>query len=92
MLIFVQKKRNNDNSNKRAIDGVKEYWIVNPRKKIIEQYILDDETETYELLKKVTVGDWVESRVMHGFRIPVAAIFDVDVNRETLKKIVSGSL
>ena len=74
-----------------AAHGVKEYWIVNPRKKTIEQYILPEEGEEYELLKKVTLGDWIESVVMTGFRIPVSAIFDVDINRETLKKIVSGS-
>ena len=75
-----------------AAHGVKEYWIVNPRKRTIEQYILEEEKEEYELLKKVTMGDWIESVVMIGFRIPVSAIFDTDVNRETLKKIVSGVL
>ena len=73
-----------------AAHGVKEYWIVNPRKKTIEQYVLSEENDEYELLKKVTVGDWIESIVMTGFRIPVSAIFDVDINRETLKKIISG--
>ncbi len=73
-----------------AAHGVKEYWIVNPRKKTIEQYVLPEDSETYELLKKVTMGDWIESVVMQGFKIPVSAIFDVDINRETLKKIVAG--
>ena len=75
-----------------AAHGVREYWIVHPRKKTIEQYLLSDETETYELLKKVTLGDWIESVTMKSFRIPVSAIFDVDINRETLKKIITGTL
>lgn len=75
-----------------AAHGVKEYWIVNPRQKTIEQYVLPEEGEVYELLKKVTSGDWIESIVIQGFRIPVSAIFDVEINRETLKKIVSRNL
>lgn len=75
-----------------AAHGVKEYWIVNPRQKTIEQFVLPEESDTYELLKKVSIGDWIESIVMKGFRIPVSAVFDEDVNRETLKKIVSGAL
>lgn len=75
-----------------AAHGVTEYWIVNPRERIIEQYLLSEETETYNLLKKVTIGDWIESVVMTGFRIPVSAIFDADINRETLKKIITGTV
>lgn len=75
-----------------AAHGVKEYWIVNPRQKTIEQYVLPEEGDTYELLKKVSIGDSIESVVMKGFRIPVSAVFDEDVNRETLKKKISGVL
>ncbi len=71
-----------------AAHGVQEYWIVNAEKKIIEQYLLSD--ETYELHKKLGVEDNIESIVIKGFSIPVAAIFDKEANREALLKILSG--
>jgi Uma2 family endonuclease len=71
----------------------KEYWIVNPRKQTVEQYVLSEISgQGYELLKKVSVGDHIESLVMSGFRIPVTAIFDAEINRATLKNLLSKFL
>jgi Uma2 family endonuclease len=76
-----------------AAHGVKEYWIVDPRKQTVEQYILPkSDSRDYELLKKVSMGDHIESTTMTGFKIPVAAIFDAEMNRETLKNLLSKFL
>jgi Uma2 family endonuclease len=76
-----------------AAHGVKEYWIVDPRKQTVEQYVLSDiSSQGYELLTKVRVGDFIESLVMTGFKIPVAAIFDEEVNRATLKNLLAKFL
>lgn len=74
-----------------AAHGVQEYWIVDPVKQIVEQYILPTEDhETYALLHKLTISDDIESVVIKGFKIPVRAIFDADANLETLQKIIKG--
>jgi Uma2 family endonuclease len=76
-----------------AAHGVKEYWIVDPRKQTVEQYVLSDTSgQGYELLTKVRVGDFIESLVMTGFKIPVAAIFDEEINRATLKTLLAKFL
>ena len=60
-----------------------------PRKRTVEQYVLSEISgQGYELLKKVSIGDYIESLVMTGFKIPVAAIFDEETNRMTLKKLL----
>lgn len=72
-----------------AAHGVKEYWLVDPRKRTVEQYILSEISgQGYELFKKVSIGDYIESVVMLGFKIPVAAIFDEEINRWTLKDLL----
>lgn len=76
-----------------AAHGVKEYWIVDPKRQAVEQYILPEtDSKAYELLKKVSIGDTIESIVMTGFKIPVAAIFDAESNRATLKNLLSKFL
>ena len=69
-----------------AAHGITEYWIVDAEKKVVEQYLLND--ETYELNKKLGIEDHIESIVIKGFSIPIAAIFDKDANREALLKIL----
>lgn len=72
-----------------AAHGVKEYWIVDPRKRTVEQYVLPEISgQGYELLKKVSIGDYIESPIMIGFKIPVAAIFDEEANRIALKNLL----
>lgn len=65
--------------------GVKEYWIVDPKKKTVEQYLLQD--GKYELVFKADKGD-VESTVLQGFNVPIAAIFDKKANMEALIKLL----
>ncbi|GGN08557.1 hypothetical protein GCM10010967_50310 [Dyadobacter beijingensis] len=61
--------------------GVEEYWIVDPRKRTLEQYHLIN--GTYELILKAQTCD-VKSFVIDGFQIPIRAIFD---DAENLKAI-----
>ena len=68
-----------------AAHGIKEYWIVDAKKQLIEQYVLTDITaKEYELLKKYTIEDTIESIAVTGFTIPIAAIFDKARNLEVL--------
>lgn len=66
-----------------AAHGVQEYWLVDPRAESVEQYLLRD--GGYELEFKGKTGDIV-SPVIEGFSIPVQAIFNPALRRETLKK------
>jgi Uma2 family endonuclease len=53
--------------------GVPEYWIVDPRIKSVEVFVL--EADEYVLLGKWGAGETAASRVLAGFEIPVASIF-----------------
>jgi Uma2 family endonuclease len=68
-----------------AAHGVAEYWLVDPAKRALEQYVL--EAGEYRLAFKGATGT-VRSRVVKGFAIPVRAIFDSRVNLETLRKLI----
>lgn len=69
-----------------AAHGVAEYWIIDPDAEIVEQYFLDG--DAYRLAFKVASGV-LTSRVVEGFTIPVAAIFDADANLETLRQLLN---
>ncbi|NJO02717.1 MAG: Uma2 family endonuclease [Bacteroidia bacterium] len=55
-----------------ALHGVSEYWIVDPKNKFIEQYIL--ENDQYTLVFKSQKSQ-VESRAVPGFQMLVEDIF-----------------
>lgn len=65
--------------------GIAEYWIIDPDKETIEQYILKD--SRYELILKSTQGN-IESKEIKGFEIPIRAIFDADENIKTIEKLM----
>lgn len=69
-----------------AAHGVVEYWIIDPEKQIVEQYVL--ENERYELLVKAKDGG-IGSVVLPEFKIPIRAIFDETVNLNALTKLVN---
>jgi Uma2 family endonuclease len=56
-----------------ALQGVSEYWIIDPNQETVEQYLL--KKDVYELAVKVKMGT-IQSRSVSGFEIPVRAIFD----------------
>lgn len=69
-----------------ADHGIQEYWIVDPRSETLEQYKLV--AGQYQLVKQSDNGE-VTSIVLPDFRIPIRAIFDDQIKRETLRKIMS---
>lgn len=52
--------------------GVKEYWIIDPKVRTIEQFVLRD--RNYELMGKFEEGDVISSTVVQGFQIAVNEI------------------
>jgi Uma2 family endonuclease len=69
-----------------AAHGVREYWIVDPRKKTVAQYLLStQQSREYELYKKVAIQDNIESIHLIGFSISVKAIFDAEENAQTIQ-------
>jgi Uma2 family endonuclease len=69
-----------------AAHGVREYWLVDPATQTVEQYLLQD--DTYQLLTKARSGT-IASVAVHGFDIPIHAVFDKATNLQTLQQIVA---
>ena len=69
-----------------AAHGVSEYWIIDPEKQTVEQYVLVD--ASYELVLKSASG-LIGSVSIDGFSIPVRAIFDDGEYLATLKAILA---
>lgn len=89
--VLSKSTENNDRGVKfkdYAAHGVREYWLVDPRRHTVEQYQLDAEFMAFELVNKLTVKDSLTSLTVAGFQIPVRAIFDKTVNLETLGKLL----
>ncbi|MCB0521041.1 MAG: Uma2 family endonuclease [Lewinellaceae bacterium] len=63
------------------LQGVAEYWIVDPHERVVEQHLL--ENGTYRLVLKSGEGT-IHSQAVKGFSIPIAAIFDKKENRKAL--------
>ena len=66
--------------------GVSEYWLVDPKERFVEQYILRD--GNYQLLSKMQRGSII-SEVVEGFEIPIEAIFDSKAKNRTLAAMLS---
>jgi len=67
-----------------ALNGVKEYWLVDADKKAVEQYVL--EGDVFLLSEKVQHGT-IRCKVLEGLEIPLQAIFDEDENEKFLGTI-----
>lgn len=66
--------------------GVGEYWLVDPEREFVEQYLPRD--GAYELALKSGSGE-VASAVVAGFRIPIRALFDDAENLGVLRAILA---
>ena len=64
--------------------NVQEYWLVDPRKQGIEQYVLDPDVMAFALANTLKIQDKIESKTLPGFQIPVRAVFDEAASNETL--------
>ncbi len=56
-----------------AAHGIPEYWIVDPEKQTVEQYVL--EGRSYQLLQKLRKNGTVASTVIQEFQIELSAVF-----------------
>jgi Uma2 family endonuclease len=65
--------------------GVKEYWIVDPTHKTIEQYVLKN--KSYELVVKSSDGVLI-SKVIKGFKMPIRAAFHERDNLKALQELL----
>ncbi len=66
--------------------GVREYWLVHPERRELEQYVL--ERGRYVLRMKSRTGE-VASVAIAGFRAPLAAFFSAKANLETLRRLLA---
>ena len=92
--ILSKKTALTDRTTKKedyAAHGIGEYWIIDPQKQMIEQYLLISETDTSYFKPYIyRIGDEISSRVIDGFTIPVQAVFDEGVNLKTLTQIMQS--
>ncbi|MFZ4766426.1 MAG: Uma2 family endonuclease [Roseimicrobium sp.] len=65
--------------------GVREYWIVDAEASFVEQYIARD--GRYDLRMKSSNGE-LESVVVPGFRVPVAAFFDAKLSLSVMQSLL----
>lgn len=90
--ILSKKTAKYDRGVKRddyAAHGIREYWIVDPSRKQIEQYLLPtEEAKEYFLPRIHRLDDDIESRVISGFIIPVRAVFEEAANVEAMKTLL----
>jgi len=68
--------------------GVQEYWLVDPDKEFLEQYVLKG--QVYELALKSGSGE-ARSVAVAGFCIPVRALFDTTLNLQVLRCILDSA-
>lgn len=66
--------------------GVREYWIVNPDRRELEQFVL--EKSRYALRMKSRTGE-VASAAIKGFRAPLTAFFDAKANLAALRRLLA---
>jgi Uma2 family endonuclease len=91
--ILSKRTAKNDKTIKKqdyALHGIKEYWIIDPAKQTIEQYILPSSAtaDSYFPAKTLSRGQDIESYAIAGFIIPIDAIFDEQTNIQTLQKLI----
>jgi Uma2 family endonuclease len=73
-----------------AAHGVLEYWLVDPRRKLVEQYKLDEEFMAFETIGTFKIADTITAFTVPGFTIPVRAIFEQEANREALTALLTA--
>lgn len=69
-----------------ALHGVAEYWVVDPEKQELEQYLLKD--DAYELSMKSSSGI-VKCKAIPGFTFTIEAIFDKDERLAVLRQFLN---
>lgn len=71
-----------------ALHGVAEYWIVDPIKYRVQQYILPSDSKKYFPAKVHQSNAYIESTAIKGFELSVEAIFESKVNLKTITRFL----
>ncbi|HMQ50162.1 MAG TPA: Uma2 family endonuclease [Saprospiraceae bacterium] len=71
-----------------AAHGVREYWIIDPSREVVEQYLRVGEDEAFMPPSKLHIGHTLSSKAIAGFEIPVEAIFQDGACEEALKLLL----
>lgn len=72
-----------------AAHGVREYWVIDPERCFVEQYLrINDDTEFLPASKLLT-GHTISSIAVAGFEIPVEALFDDKACSETMEALLA---
>lgn len=58
-----------------ALHGVAEYWLIDPDKQTVEQYLLPPNQKTYQLEVKLHFTGQVKSHAIAGFTVEIANLF-----------------
>ena len=58
--------------------GVKEYWLVYPGEKAVHQFVLDDQTEKYQLLAMYSGEDIATPQLFPDCQIDLREVFEDD--------------
>ncbi|NUN99230.1 MAG: Uma2 family endonuclease [Saprospiraceae bacterium] len=92
--VLSKKTQKVDRTTKKedyAAHGIAEYWIIDPEKERIEQYLLLQPTDkTYFEPYLYLRDEDITSRVIPGFTIPIKAVFDEQANMEALQVLMKG--
>lgn len=62
-----------------AAHGVSEYWIIDPEKETVEQYLLKN--KSYHLAQKLKSNGVLKSKIVKGFEVEIDEIFENDFYR-----------
>ncbi|AQG79791.1 hypothetical protein AWR27_10915 [Spirosoma montaniterrae] len=73
-----------------AAHGVLEYWIIDPVRKSVEQYQLDEPTMAFASAAVLYDDDTLSALTVPGFQIPVRAIFEKQANMDALQAILAA--
>lgn len=73
-----------------ASHGVREYWIVDPARNTVEQYLRPGDATEFMPASKLLVGHTIKSTAIPGFEIPVEALFDDAACGEALRVLMGG--
>ncbi|NJO02508.1 MAG: Uma2 family endonuclease [Bacteroidia bacterium] len=77
-----------DKFEEYELNGVAEYWIIDPIKQAVEQYRLQE--GQYFLAGTFTYG-MIECMPLEYFTFPVRAIFDPKINQQTLRELLKST-
>jgi len=90
--VLSKKTQKTDRTTKKAdyaAHGIPEYWIIDPEKERIEQYLLLNPTDkTYAEPSIYHLDEYLTSKVISGFTIRVKAVFDEEENVAALQGLM----